>query len=286
MRLTFEQRSLIADAVRRDIKINRIAEVIGVTLKTIRKWAKRKCFADKKRRAKRRKITVAVEYSILALRNSFNWGSARIKQGLYALPQYVLDTVPNLVQGICLSRQAINDVLMKHQLNGYQTEKKGWKFFRAQKSNELWQLDLKGPFTLQGKRYWFVVCIDDYSRYLLLHKELDHCPTTKEVFALLEPLIQKYHLEKILTDNGSQFKEQWKRLCKKHAIEPLFAHPYYPQDKGKVERAIRNVSEEFIYLLKKWPEWLDHIEEYNDWFNTKRYHRGIHGYPAEVYLET
>ncbi|MDY6865535.1 MAG: hypothetical protein SVY15_06155 [Halobacteriota archaeon] len=27
----------------------------------------------------------------------------------------------------------------------------------------------------------------------------------------------------------------------------------YPQYKGKVERAIRNISEEFIYLLKKFP---------------------------------
>jgi len=61
------------------------------------------------------------------------------------------------------------------------------------------------------------------------------------------------------------------------------AHPYYPQDKEKVERTIRNVAEEFIYLLKKFPEWLQgKLEEYHKWYNNKRYHRGIHTIPAEL----
>jgi len=36
------------------------------------------------------------------------------------------------------------------------------------KPNELWQLDIKGPFKIENKKYYFVICIDDYSRYLLL----------------------------------------------------------------------------------------------------------------------
>ncbi|KXA96205.1 hypothetical protein AKJ37_05820 [candidate division MSBL1 archaeon SCGC-AAA259I09] len=65
--------------------------------------------------------------------------------------------------------------------------------------------------------------------------------------------------EKILTDNGNQFKLKWKRWCRDNEIETLFAHPYYPQDKGKVERTIKNVAEEFVKLLNKFPEWLKNI---------------------------
>jgi transposase InsO family protein len=65
-----------------------------------------------------------------------------------------------------------------------------------------------------------------------------------------------FHPLYFLTDNNL-FKEEWDKWCKANGIEPLYAHPYYPQDKGKIERAIRNFVEEFVYLLKKFPEWLD-----------------------------
>jgi transposase len=86
----------------------------------------------------------------------------------------------------------------------------------------------------------------------------------------------------ILQSNG-------KHGARIRGIEPLFAHPYYPQDKGKVERAIRNVAEEFVYLLKKFPAWLrGKIKAYQRWFNTKRFHHGIDTVPMALYgaLET
>jgi transposase len=45
-----------------------------------------------------------------------------------------------------------------------------------------------------------------------------------------------------------------------------FAHPSYPQDKGKVERCIQNLNREFINPLRKFSEWLKgKIGEYKDW---------------------
>ena len=64
-------------------------------------------------------------------------------------------------------------------------ENNAWKFFRAKKPDELWQIDLKGPYTVHGKRWWFLVCIDDYSRYLLITEQFDHYPRTEEITALL-----------------------------------------------------------------------------------------------------
>lgn len=282
MRLCLEQRSLIADAIRRNIKISRIAEVFGVSQTTVKRWSKRKRFTDKTRKAKRSKVTIEVELAILAMRTTFNWGTARIQQGLFCLPDYAKLALQNHVENVRLSRTCINDVLKRHKLNGYKQSTKTWKFFRAKKPNELWQLDIKGHFTVQGKKYYMVVCIDDYSRYLLLAEQFEHAPSTKEITSLLGKLSDKP--ASILTDNAKIFARQWKLWCMYNEIKALFAHPYYPQDKGKVERTIRNIVEEFIDLLQKFPEWLSGmINDYRSWFNNHRFHRGIGTMPALLY---
>lgn len=283
MRLSLEQRSLIADARKRNIKISRIAEVLNTSETTVKRWSKRKRFTDKKRKPKESKITLEVELTILGLRTMFNWGCERIQKGLLNMPPFMRKVIPNCVQGVGLSRSTINGILKKHKLNGYKNKVKSWKFFRAKKPNELWQLDIKGPFRLEGKKYYFVICIDDYSRYIILAEQIDHAPNIKEIVNMLLPYVKRYKPKSILTDNNP-FKEEWDIWCKEHDIKSLHAHPYYPQDKGKVERAIRNVAEEFIYLLKKFKEWLNgKIRNYKRWFNHKRFHRGINGYPADLF---
>lgn len=289
MRLTPEQRYLISNAIGRGINKSLVAKVLGISRPTVDKWNKRrKHLNDRERKTKKSKITEKIEHFIIAVRNVFEWGSGRIQQALVSLPSFMKQKLKELrvkvVQEVSLSRTAINNVLKKHKINGYKNKAKSWKFFRAKAPNELWQLDIKGPFTLQSKRYYFVICIDDYSRYLLLAEQLEHDPMVEEIEEMLKPYIKKYKPKNILTDN-KPFREEWDEWCKENNIEPLHAHPYYPQDKGKVERAIRNVAEEFVYLLRKFPEWLvGKIKQYRKWFNNKRFHRGINTVPVELYV--
>lgn len=289
MRLTLDQRHSLVNAVRRGINKKIVADVLNTSVKTVTKWCKRafhrgkESFRDRPRKPKDVKVIIEVELAIIDMRTAFGWGTARIQQGLYCLPDYAKKVLHNYVENVSLSRPSINGVLKKHGINGYNKKYKRWKFFRAKGPNELWQIDLKGPYTVQGKKYWFLVCIDDFSRYLLLTGQFGHEPTTQEVTDLLETLGSKP--KNILSDNGVQFKKQWKRWCKSMKIKPLFAHPYYPQDKGKVERAIRNISEEFIHLLRKFPEWLNgKIQDYKEWFNNKRFHRGVNNHPINLYI--
>ena len=65
----------------------------------------------------------------------------------------------------------------------------------------LWQLDLKGPLRVQGRKYWFLICTDNYSRYMLLAKQFGYEPKVEEIEQILEPLVKKHKPKKISIDN-------------------------------------------------------------------------------------
>ena len=60
------------------------------------------------------------------------------------------------------------------------------------------------------------------------------------------------------------------------------SRPYYPQTKGKVERSIRNINEEYLRLYSDVNS--DTLADYIVWYNTARYHDGIGMTPAERYF--
>ncbi len=287
MRLSPDIRGAFGKLVKKGLAVSRIAELFDTTRQTVHRWLKRarhvgrEYFKDKPRKSKPAKVTQEVELSILKLRTAFKWGTARIQQGLYNLPAFIRDSV-GCAQGVKLSRETINNVLARNSQNGYQSEFKRWKFFRAKAPDELWQIDFKGPFNVQGKKYWFLVCVDDYSRFIICAEQFDHELTTAETTSVLDK--QRRLPKAILSDHGSQFKEQWKNWCSEHHIDAQFAHPSYPQDKGKVERCIQNLNREFVYHLRRFPEWLKgKLGEYREWFNHSCFHRGVKAFPVTLY---
>jgi IS30 family transposase len=162
VRLSPDIRGVFRKLVRKDLTVTRIAQLFDTTRQTIHRWLRRsrhvgrEYFKDKPRLPKPSKVTEEVEVSILGLRNTFKWGTARIQQGLIMLPSFIKESV-RCVQGVRLSRETINNVLSEHSINGYQRDYKRWKFFRAKEPDKLWQIDFKGPFTVQGKKHWFLV---------------------------------------------------------------------------------------------------------------------------------
>ncbi|MEJ5327411.1 MAG: helix-turn-helix domain-containing protein [Candidatus Bathyarchaeia archaeon] len=108
---------IIRGAFRKLVKANQTVTSIAKTFKTTRqtvyRWLKRgkhrgtETFKDKPRQPKECKVTLEVELSILKLRTAFNWGTARIQQGLFCLPPFMLESA-QCVQGVNLSRETIN----------------------------------------------------------------------------------------------------------------------------------------------------------------------------------
>src|SRR5208283_3421822 len=115
VRLSPDIRGAFRKLAKTDLTVTSIAQMFNTTRQTVYRWIGRgkhrglETFKDKPRQPKQCKVTVEVELSILKLRTTFKWGTARIQQGIYCLPKFILETVP-CIQGVELSRETINRV--------------------------------------------------------------------------------------------------------------------------------------------------------------------------------
>lgn len=290
-------RKLLVAARRRGERVKDIARMFGVNRWTVWKWWKRtrrsggiSCKSLSRRpKTVYKKVDRRIENQIVALRTSFKWGTGRIKQYLLSPPGYIKKFVKKVTErrfeACLLSRQAINEVLKKHRMNGspYRAVK-DWKFFRARKPNEMWQIDLKGPCLIGDRRRHLLVVIDDHSRYLVLVEILERIKA-EDVIAVLERVLKRRKLPKlILSDNGPQFKEEFAEWCRRRGIEVEHTPPHYPQSKGKVERCIRNINEEFLRLNRFIEDVPSALKQFVRWHNNERFHTGIGAFPADVYF--
>jgi transposase InsO family protein len=292
-----ESRRLMVNAVRKGYKIGEVAKIFNVSRKTVWKWCKRTMrvgrpvYRDLPKRPHtiHRKVTEAAEVGIVVLREAFNWGTQRIKLYLERPPSYIRTLLESTTgkewKPIILSRQAINNVLKKHGLNGspYKS-KRNWNYFRASKPDELWQIDIRGPIRIGEIRGYVLVILDDYSRYLVWCKFYERI-TTRVVLSALSHLAvtRKRKPQKILADNGPQFKTTFENGCKDMRIEVEHTPPYYPQCKGKVERVIRTFNEEFLRVCSVFENSMALMPEFQAWYNDDRYHMGISDFPNELY---
>ncbi len=79
------------------------------------------------------------------------------------------------------------------------------KYLRAEYPDQLWQVDIKDPFTIEGQRMLTLVIINDNSGYLIsctLHTSI----TVDDVIVTFNSVVQKGHKPcKVLADLGPQF---------------------------------------------------------------------------------
>ena len=225
LHVTPEMRRIMVMAKKAGKKTKEIAEFLGVSRKTVWKWNKRahhpgkESFRDKSRRPHHinKKITPLVENAIIILRDSFNWGTQRIKLSLQSPPPYIKYLFEHVLgewKNVEVSRQTINNVLKKHKRNGfpYKGGKKNWNYFRAKSPNDLWQMDVKGPFRIEGKKQYALIIIDDNSRYIL-HCNIYDRIKTEDVIHSLKETIEKYgRSKKILVDNDKKFARKFVRV--------------------------------------------------------------------------
>ncbi len=119
----------------------------------------------------------------------------------------------------------------------------GSRRFQRRHRNALWQSDIKyGPYLPIGpkgakKQVYLVAFLDDATRYVVY---AGFYPTLDQIIVehALRQAITGYGVpEAVYFDNGSQYTtKQMHRICTKLGIQLLYAKPYSPESKGKIER--------------------------------------------------
>ncbi len=148
-----------------------------------------------------------------------------------------------------LKKSTLQEQLAKHgyskrkMLTYSQEVKPTARRFQKQHVNELWQSDIKYGPRIGGKSTYMVCFLDDKSRNIM-HSEFYHDFSQAIVRDCFTKAIVKYGIPKsVYFDNGKQFKNQSIiNACIALGIRLLYARPYSPESKGKMERFNQTVD--------------------------------------------
>ena len=185
----------------------------------------------------------------------------------------------------------------KHLTARIPKEKGYWQRFQAEKPNDLWQSDqMYGPYLpnpdnpAKNIRTHLLAFLDDASR-MIVHGEFFFEAKTPNLEHCLRKGIQKMGIpKKIYVDNGQIYSSrQMASICSALGIRLMFARPYSPEGKGKIERFFGYVRSSFM------PEvpitgitTLSGLNEaFRAWLELK-YHRKVHSHlkatPISVFI--
>lgn len=268
---------------------------------TIRRWEKKDREGGKRGllppwqdpAPSRPQTPLAVVELIVYLRRMLGWGGARIAAELKRRDIYHI------------SHQGVYDLFRRDHLptrTYHPTGKRDgirYRRYRVRRPHQLWHLDWLGPIqTSSGEKVYFLVIIDDYSRYLVDLRVCRHADAETAISVLREAFQQHSTPEQIMTDNARCFVSGWEEahhpfeeFLEQEGIQRVPIPSYYPQANGKAEAFIRTFKREALdaFLIQGQGE-IDQLQQMADtfrgWYNTGRIHSAL-GWrtPQEELLE-
>jgi len=156
-----------------------------------------------------------------------------------------------------------------------QKQRKPWIRFERKHSLSLVQTDWYESKNIPGK--WMIPFLDDASRKILSIDEYNN-PTAKNAIKTLRKAIKVSlpygGISAVLSDNGSQFLEQFDNELDKHNIKHIHSRVKHPQTTGKVER--------FNQTYKKHRSKFGSLDEFKEWYNEERMHMSLNMRYAET----
>jgi hypothetical protein len=121
--------------------------------------------------------------------------------------------------------------------------------FAKEHRGMLYQGDIKyGPYLPIGKdgtmkQVYLSVFIDDATRYIVAAKFYDNQKVDIIEDSLRSAIMAFGKPDKLYVDNGKQYRSEWlQKACNRLGIRLLFAKPYHPEGKGKVEAFNRRID--------------------------------------------
>ncbi len=133
-----------------------------------------------------------------------------------------------------------------------------------------------------GKRYYLITGIDIWNRLAFAKLYISHSSKTASIF--LKEMIEyfKYLIERVQTDNGSEFNLHFEEACKELGITHFYNYPRSPKMNAFIERFNRTIQDEFLFKVQRLlidtnniPDFNSHLENYLMFYNHTRPHWGL-----------
>ena len=114
---------------------------------------------------------------------------------------------------------------------------------RAAGPRQAWSLDLApGLKNADGDRSHIVVCVDDFSKFVILDVIQDRQASTLKEWFLKRILAPYGRPLQVRTDRGNEFAGDFTSLLTHHNIRHMLIRPQSPWTNGRAERMVRTVK--------------------------------------------
>jgi len=139
------------------------------------------------------------------------------------------------------------------------------------------QIDTKHLYIL-SKRYYVFVAIDCKSRLGFVYPYISAYSLNAADFLRIVIDFFPFPITAINTDNGPEDRLNFHKECEKLNIPHYFTHPHSPKMNSRAERFIKTLEYEFLHFRDLIPE-IGEVkrvcDEFNDYYNSKRYHQAL-----------
>jgi transposase InsO family protein len=267
-----------------------LSRELGINVKTVAKWRKRKTVEDRKTGPKELRSTVLSEEEEAVIVAFRRHTLLPLDDCLYALQP----TIPHLTRSSlhrCLQRHGISRL---PNMDGDKPKKQRFKRYPI----GFFHIDIAELRTAEGKLYLFVA-IDRTSKFAVarLVDKADRRTAWEFLEALLEAV--PYRIHTILTDNGIQFAEQprnrntilsrpmrFDMICKANGIEHRLTKPNHPWTNGQVERMNRTIKDATVkrYHYDSHDQLRSHLADFLDAYNYARRLKTLSGLTPYEYI--
>ena len=268
--------------LRKEKKVNEVAEEMSVSRQTISKWINRyRRFGEESLYEKKRKkyspahnrMSKEREDEVIEIAEEYWYdGVATLSDRLYEETGKTMN--PSTIYRI-LKRRSIR---YDHHWTGTKKRKKKKLYCHKQLGKEL-QMDTKYPF---GYKIGIVIytVIDDCSRWS--YAKLYHTANGENTVNFLKHLQTRcpFDIKKIRTDNGTEFvNHKTKIYLESHDIEWRRNTPYCPEENGKIERFHGTLNQKSISISWDNTDSFGDLEyklaQFLQYYNHRKRHRGL-----------
>lgn len=193
--------------------------------------------------------------------------------------------------GLKVPHNTIHRILKDHHLasnDAGKQKRRKWVKYERRHSMSLWHTDWYQIKDDRWRGRWLIAYLDDASRFVPGYGVFDDA-TTENAISVLDSCIKRYGRPlELLTDHGSQFYansgqikspgvSRFQEYLLQQKINHILGRVNHPQTNGKIER--------FYETFQLKVHHFDSIEQFVDWYNTKKPHMSLNWEELETPIQ-